>query len=449
MLGRVLGGVRNVVRFGADYVRFADFRSAVAQIDPRTNGADDATARVRLETAAAPATVRAYRGLTGGSLSLASITTGSRGVPTVVLVVPELLPRSMFAGVNTALDAASLLAKELGRELRVVTLSEAQTSADAVAVEAYLGERFGRPVGTTPRERLLDAEFHRDDVWIVTHWTTAHAAQVAVLGGVLRRDQVLYLVQDFEAGFHSWSTNHALARATYDAGFEMLVNSAPVAQYLRERVGLAVDDELVFAPHLDTARLRAVSAARSSTATRIVFYGRPSKPRNMFRLGVAALERAIDSLGERAKGIEVLSAGEAHADRELGHGVVMRSVGTLGWGPYHELLATASVVVSLQASPHPSHPPLEAAVTGSRVIVNDFEGTRQGLHPRILALPPDIESLAAGIVDALEHHSTPGAFLPMEEGRLGRPLVDAVASAAARIRGSAPAQDGSSATAAS
>ncbi len=77
----------------------------------------------------------------------------------------------------------------------------------AAAAEALVAERFpesrvdGRPgVRVVRREDVLDETFGRDDVWIATHWKTAHPLDVAVTAGVVARDRVVYLVQDYEPG---------------------------------------------------------------------------------------------------------------------------------------------------------------------------------------------------------------------------------------------------------
>ncbi len=136
------------------------------------------------------------------------------------------------------------------------------------------------------REDVLDTTFGDDDVWIATHWKTAHPIDVAVTAGVIGRERVVYLVQDYEPGFSPWSTEYAVAASTYRAGFRMLVNSEPLRRYLAEVEALDVPRERTFAPHLDLELLdRVADARRHEDVVRVLFYGRPSKHRNLFRLG--------------------------------------------------------------------------------------------------------------------------------------------------------------------
>src|SRR5665811_1446334 len=52
------------------------------------------------------------------------------------------------------------------------------------------------------------------DVLMATWWPTAYVAREAMKWN--RAREFIYLIQDFEPGFYAWSTNYALASATYD-----------------------------------------------------------------------------------------------------------------------------------------------------------------------------------------------------------------------------------------
>ena len=77
------------------------------------------------------------------------------------------------------------------------------------------------------------------------------------------------------------------------------------------------------------------------------------------------------------------SAGEKHRNVDLGHGHKLESLWLTAVERLRtlEYIASANVVLSLQHSPHPSHPPFDAAISGARAVTNEFYGTRAGLHP--------------------------------------------------------------------
>lgn len=389
-------------------------------------------ARDRDAAPAAATRPTAYAGLVSSSAALGGIRVAP-GVPHLNVVVGSVGAGRVFAGIDTALRAAVLLAERLGLPLRVVTI-DPPSGADPAA-EA-LRERYGvSDLDLVGPGTIGERSFAPDDIWMATHFFTAHAIDVACGLGLIQSERVVYLVQDYEPGFVPWSTEYAVAQSTYHAGFVPLVNSLPVARYLATAEGIAVPDAHVFAPAFDLDRLaRVAEARRPSDVVRIGFYGRPSKHRNLFRLGVASLRRAAERLGDDPA-YTFVSVGERHADVDLAGGHQLTSLGTLSWDGYFEFLAEVDVFLSLQMSPHPSHPPLEAAMSGAWAVTNDVGGARAHLHRRLTAVPARVEALADAVV-AATRQPTHG-FLALEPGLLGGELsaaVDAVAAVLAKRR---------------
>jgi hypothetical protein len=428
----------DLARVNAGYLRDGDYRNAVRERLATVDASPTADAEIE----AADEASRPYAQLVETSTALAGIRLDPGAVPHVDLVVGEIRSDATFAGISTAVVAGRALADELGLPLRIVMVAHTTGGNSAAAAEAYLASRFpGIDARVLAREDLLAARFSPEDTWLATHWKTAHAVDVAVRGGRVDARRVAYLVQDYEPGFSPWSTEYAVAASTYHRGFQPIVNSAPLHAYLQEHQGLVIDPELVFAPDLDLDLLRRVaSRRRSSETTRVLFYGRPSKHRNLYRLGVTALKIAARELAASGRQVEFISAGEQHGDTDLGSGHTLRSVGTLPWDDYFDLLASTNVVLSLQYSPHPSHPPFDAAISGAYAVTNEFGGTRAGLHERIAAVDAEPEALADAIVAAVHRDAAegPGTFLDVAPGLLGGGLRTAVAAAAARLRAAAP-----------
>jgi hypothetical protein len=277
-----------------------------------------------------------------------------------------------------------------------------------------------------------------DDIWIATHYKTAHAVQVACEVGTISSERVVYLIQDYEPGFVAWSTESVLAEATYRAGFLPVVNSMPLWEYLTGEAGLDIPRDVVFAPAFEEDRLREAAAARRRTPTaRVLYYGRRSKHRNLFELGVSAIKAAALELGDDVGRTEFVSLGEPHDDIPLPGGAVLTSRGRLAWAEYFAFLPTVDVALSLQQSPHPSHPPFDAAISGGLAVTNDFAGTRGQLHPRITAAPADTASLAAALITAIRSSwdAEPGEYRPVAAGSLGGGLDDVVPVVAERLAG--------------
>ena len=339
------------------------------------------------------------------SLAISTVRMSGVGYPSVIVVLPEVHPARIFAGIRTALEFACGLASEMSLSLKVVAIGAKLGSKDKILVEDYIRKEFEFHglVTAIGAADVSELGVCTQDIWLATHWTTAHSLDVAALLGVVNRDRVVYLIQDYEPGFHAWSTDYALARSTYHANFLSIVNSSPLQRFLAETEDLAVDDSMVFAPSLDITRAKLAAETRqSANAIRIMFYARPSKPRNLFGIGIAAL--GLSAAGLAARGIEVTfcSAGEPHDEVHLTPEHTLTSLGKLNWDEYFKLLGQTDIVLSLQLSPHPSHPPLDAIASGTYAVTNELGGTRAGLHRRLLVAEPEPQALAAQIMRAVD-----------------------------------------------
>lgn len=368
-----------------------------------------------------------FAGMTPFSLAFADLSPRSDSRPAINLVLPEYAPDRIYAGVKTALAFGRMLATETARPLRVIPL------------------RFGRRVRRSTQE-LADQDFELApaldvgqfelsdrDIWIATHWHTAHVLDVAVRLGRVDPARVIYLVQDYEPGFNAWSDEYAIARSTYHAGFRLVVNSSPVADYLSRAENLHVDRSLVFAPHVDLERLeRIASSRRRECVTNVLFYARPTKPRNLFKVGMAAMALTARSLGANGERVALHTAGEPHQAAKRLTGTRLTAHGKLAWDDYYELLSKCDVVLSLQYSPHPSHLPLDAVTSGSRSVTNELDSTRSGLSENWAAVEADPSALATAVLNAIDRSQSEGplSFESETVARLGRPMQDVVSSSA-------------------
>lgn len=430
----------DLARVNSRYVRDGEYRSVIRERLVTTDLSPTADA----ELAAADLAARPWAQLVETSTALAGIRLDPTARRHLDLVVGEIRADATFAGISTAIVVGRALAEELGLPLRIVMVGHTTNGNSGAAAEAYVASRFpGVNARVVTREALLDETFSPDDTWLATHWKTAHAVDVAVRGRRIDARRVAYLMQDYEPGFSPWSTEYAVAASTYQRGFQPIVNSSPLHAYLRDHEGLEIDAELVFAPDLDLDLLRRVAGRRRhGDVTRVLFYGRPSKHRNLYRLGLTALKIAAARLAESGRPVEFVSAGEKHGDVDLGSGRVLSSRGTLPWDDYFDLLASTNVVLSLQYSPHPSHPPFDAAISGAYAVTNDFGSTRSRLHDRIAAVPAEPDALADAVVAAVLRDAAdgPGDFLDLVPGLLGGDLRSAVVAAAARLTSAAASE---------
>jgi O-antigen biosynthesis protein len=361
--------------------------------------------------------------------------------PCIRLVLHEFNGTNVFAGIRTALLAGAWLARHLERPLRVVLL---QDSVDPASVDTLLNwlrrEPRGAPLAGNVTVVSVASEpeeaFHPSDLWIVTYWTTAVAATRACEAGLIDPGHVIYLVQDYEPGFFGWSDNAAMAATTYRQGFRVVVNSMPLARYLADRADLAVPPDHVFTPAVDLAALaRAADAWRPDPdgRLRVLFYGRPHHPRNLFRIGLEALRLWIATLEPHEMPV-LSSAGDRHPPYALGPDAVITSLGTLGLEGYFGLLARTDVALSLMMSPHPSHLSLEPPMAGVPTITNGFGAYREPWVDGLHVADADPVALARGLGDVartargVERHRQPAP-----PTSLGRPLPSVMRAVAAQF----------------
>ena len=332
--------------------------------------------------------------------------------PQVVLLLQGFAPGTLFAGIRTAVLAGAQLASRLGRPLRVVVLepSTASHAESLAALRALIRDDVGLPaVAASLRLSTSDARDHdghsEDDVWVVTFWTTAYTLNQLVARGLARADRVVYVIQDFEPGFYPWGHLYAQALSTYGAGFRSLVNSRSLADFVARETDQVVDPQAVFAPALEVAPLhRAAERWTPGEADRIrvLFYARPSKPRNMFTAGVQALRLWADGLPDGVHAVVRFAGEEIRQPVDLGPRVTVEMMGKLSYDLYYDLLSDTDIGLALMLSPHPGHLALELPMAGIPTVTNGFGGCRVPWVDGLEVVDTDPHSIAGGLGRAAE-----------------------------------------------
>jgi len=320
-----------------------------------------------------------------------------RDVPRLNVVTDSIGPESLFGGVATALVLGVLWANATGRRLRIVTRHSAPDAAG-------LGELF-RTVGVRP-DAAPDLAFvptgpgdflptGEDDLFLTTSWWSTTSVRRAVPA-----ERVVYILQEDERCFYpTGAQTLGATSAMNDPGLTVVVNTRGLLDHL---IATGVDNlastGISFEPSF-AAFFRRGRIIGSGSLRHLFFYARPNNPRNLFDLGVAALDEAIGSGALPRERWRVHFVGRGVP--ELGFCDGSRPVlhDALGWSEYHELLGRIDLGLSLMASPHPSYPPLDLAASGSVVVTNEWPGKPdlRGVSDRVLVAEPTVEALAAQI----------------------------------------------------
>jgi hypothetical protein len=240
-----------------------------------------------------------------------------------------------------------------------------------------------------------------DEVLLATWWPTAYVAREALR--LTRAPEFVYLIQDYEPGFHAWSTNYVLAEATYGFPHRAIYNEAVLAEWFGRRGPGGRTSYMAFEPAIDRARFRPAEPGERALPHRLLFYARPQAERNGFELGLYALRLAAARGAFRAGRWTAQSVGAPLPDLALSKDLTMVNGPWLGLDDWAAQLRGSDLLLSLMISPHTSYPPLEMAACGGLVVTNSFGSKTadvfRAISPKITAVAPEPEALAAALAD--------------------------------------------------
>lgn len=332
---------------------------------------------------------------------------------TLNVLLPGVCMRGMSGGPNTIYNLTYRMAEQ-GVPVRYISTS-ADMDLDLEPIWSHIGSLAGIPRKLANvsfadgHNRGKQVRIGADDVFLATAWWTAQMVKYAL--PLVRPQRFLYVIQDFEAVLHEHGTLHALALETYGLDYVPFVNHRFLAEYLtQQKVGRFADpafanDAVVIDPALDRTRFFPQLAERTGKR-RLLFYARPrSAKRNLFELGIAALQRAVQQGTFANEPWEFLAMGDPVAPVELGRGHVLQPAPWRDFDGYAAQMREADVLLSLMLSPHPSYPPLEMAACGGLVVTNSFANKTQAsfaaISPNILAPVATIEGIGDALAEAV------------------------------------------------
>jgi hypothetical protein len=332
------------------------------------------------------------------------------------ILIPTIDLEHFFGGYIAKLNLARGLSRR-GNRVRLVTVDPVGPLAGGwkSRVEAYAGlEGFFEDVEVAFGREAAPLEVGRSDGFIASTWWTAHVAQAAV--SELGARGFVYLIQEYEPMTFPMGSFAALAAQSYTFPHLALYSSQFLAEYFRrheigvfapgagapEELGLAFQNAIspVGAPHAQQL------AGRGTR--RLLFYARPEPhaARNMFELGLLALQRAV-AQGTFRDGWELRGIGSVGAQRRvrLGSGAELELLARAGQNEYASLLAEHDVGLALMYTPHPSLVPIEMASAGLLTVTNTFENkTAEALREistNLIAAEPTVEGVVGALADAV------------------------------------------------
>ncbi len=307
------------------------------------------------------------------------------------LLIPNFGKEYVFAGISAAIKFMLKFAEITGWDSRVIIVGgERYNEKTATTIDGYihngekngiffLGEDLKIPVGSK-------------DIFIATSWVTAYSIQKTIswqekiYGG--ERNDLIYLIQDFEPGFYPWSSEYVLAEETYHAYADHTVaifNSRELHTYFKN-LGYSFKIEKDFRPVLNTGLKDILISKKEVVKERkILIYGRPGSDRNAFDIVRQAL-RIWDRHYADSKNWKILSLGEKFDDITLKNNKI-HCEGKVTLDEYADEMFRTYAGISLMVSPHPSYPPLEMSAFGIKTITNRYANKDLSyFNPNIVSL---------------------------------------------------------------
>lgn len=197
------------------------------------------------------------------------------------------------------------------------------------------------------------------DATIATLWSSAYPALQ-----VTNTRAKFYFVQDNETQFYPAGAASAMAEETYRFGFPGIVNTPGLADVYRSYGNPAVS----FVPAVDQARYHPPDQPRAGGPVRVFFYARPSTSRNAFGLGMVALAKLKQMLGDR---VDIICAGEDWNPAQFGMADRVRNLGVLrSLDEVADLYRTCDIGLVFMLTRHPSYQPFEFMASGMATVSN-------------------------------------------------------------------------------
>ncbi|MFL5861282.1 MAG: glycosyltransferase [Solirubrobacteraceae bacterium] len=331
------------------------------------------------------------------------------------LLIPTIDLDHFFGGYIGKFNLAMALAAR-GRRVRVVTVDPTGPLPRdwRERLEGFSGlEGLRNHVEIAFGRARAGLEVSPRDTFIATTWWTAHVADAAV--GRLRGEGFLYLIQEYEPFTFPMGSYAALARQSYDLPHRALFSTELLRGYFcAHRIGVYAAGPKAgdaagasFENAITPVPTPTAEQLRRDGPRRLLFYARPEPhaARNLFELGVLALERAARE-GCFRDGWVLRGIGSVGVAKQLalGQDLQLELLPRVAQRDYAALLAEHDVGLALMYTPHPSLVPLEMASAGLLTVTNSFENKTPealaAISSNLICAEPTVGSLAAALAEA-------------------------------------------------
>ncbi|MFO0580003.1 MAG: hypothetical protein U1A78_39020 [Polyangia bacterium] len=323
--------------------------------------------------------------------------------PRINLITDSINTGFLYGGVGTASIFAALLAERLGCELRIITrLARAdERNFKHIATLAKIPD-LGNVSFTLCAETTNQAGFDvgEQELYITTSWWTTWST-VQTLGP----SRVVYILQEDERMFYPYGDEHLRCTQTLSRpDLFYLINTKRLFEHLSggDFPNVAARGTW-FEPAFPSDLFFQQEPPRAGGKRKLLFYARPLNARNLFHLGIEALEHAIAAGVIDPNRWELHLVGRDIPSLRFSRPIQIERHMNLPWREYAALVRSMDLGLSLMYTPHPSYPPLDLAASGAVVVTNRF-GSKQDLDEyskNILCVEPTVDDLVHGLAQGV------------------------------------------------
>lgn len=338
---------------------------------------------------------------------LQSLKQPHRGVR-VNVVTDSIGKESLFGGVATALIFATLLCRQNGWTLRIVTryldcnLNDYYKFMDFMGIDPPENVQSHSDIRRNENVYNFKLPVSEEDVFLATSWWTAK--------GILDSNitnRILYIIQEEETFFYPYGDQRLLCEQIMnDERIDFIVNSGLLYEYLKDHgYDRLVKNALFFEPAFPSSIYHADEndSKEGCVKRKLFFYGRPKNPRNLYYFGLRCLDEAITQGIIDTDIWDIYMAGNAVEEIEFSSGYHPIVKGQMSWEEYAAFAREVDLSFSLMYTPHPSYPPLDMLSSGAVVVTNEFANKKElGYSDNMITKPLEVGAIVAGIREGIE-----------------------------------------------
>lgn len=314
------------------------------------------------------------------------------------VVLDTIDERYMLGGCGTSVILAVLFCYKENIALRIITRFHKENK-----------ESFNKFVSLMRLPKLDNVEFYSDydrdefgkstnklfihnkDLFMATSWWNAYSIKVTGLSNFY------YLIQEDETLFYPNGSLRCFCTDIFnDSNIRFIVNSKILYENFALHYKNIVKNGQFFHPAFPTFLYKKINTKKEKR--KLFFYSRPYNERNLYDVGILALDYAIKKNIINTESWDIFFAGSQADEFYFSNGYKPIFLGQMGWKEYSSFLSDVDVTFCLIYTPHPAYVNLDTLASGGIAVTNQYENKKDiDISGNFIIAPLTINGLADGL----------------------------------------------------